>query len=150
MFWGAVVRRPRRVKVEGDLFHCVVPAGAVYVGRGAPGLKASPFMNRHPVGKPCKVCGGTVHTLRESLAAYERDLTPELLARACEELAGRDLACWCKTPETPGVPDLCHAAILLPRVNGTGPYPWRCGYAPEGDPAPWRDLQDIPVTGGVL
>jgi hypothetical protein len=35
----------KRVKVTGDLFHGVVPNGAVYVGRGKPGLKQSPFHN---------------------------------------------------------------------------------------------------------
>lgn len=47
---------PRRVKVEGDLFHPKVPEGAVYVGRSAPGLKRSPFYNSHRVGKPCSEC----------------------------------------------------------------------------------------------
>jgi hypothetical protein len=28
------------------------------------------------------------------------------------ELAGKDLACWCKPPE-PGQPDHCHATVLL-------------------------------------
>jgi uncharacterized protein DUF4326 len=32
------------------------------------------------------------------------------------ELAGRDLACWCRLP-APGEPDLCHAAVLLEISN---------------------------------
>lgn len=40
---------PRRVKVTGDLFHGRIPDGAVYVGRGAPGLKASPYRNPYTV-----------------------------------------------------------------------------------------------------
>lgn len=125
---------PRRVRVEGDLFHGTVPVGAVYVGRAAPGLRQSRYRNLHRVGKPCRVCGGAVHTLLEALALYERDLYEDtvLLEWARTELAGRDLACWCRLPE-PGDPDLCHAAILLlaanrpprrPRNHGTGPKPY--------------------------
>lgn len=36
---------PRRVKVTGDRFHGHVPDGAVYVGRAAPGLRASKYAN---------------------------------------------------------------------------------------------------------
>lgn len=104
---------PQRVKVQGDLFHGVVPAGAVYVGRAAPGLRQSPYRNRHRVGKPCRECLGEVHTLPEALALFERDFLADeaLLARASAELAGWDLACWCRVP-MPGEPDLCHAALL--------------------------------------
>ncbi|MFI7448120.1 DUF4326 domain-containing protein [Nonomuraea sp. NPDC049714] len=40
---------------------------------------------------------------------------PHLMLRL-DELAGRDLACWCATPK-PGAPDHCHAAYLLELVR---------------------------------
>lgn len=41
---------------------------------------------------------------------------PELRAEARQQLAGRDLMCWCPLPE-PGQPDHCHAAVLLGIAN---------------------------------
>lgn len=38
------------------------------------------------------------------------------IARIRQELAGRDLACWCPLPE-PGQPDLCHRRILIEIAN---------------------------------
>lgn len=106
---------PRRVKVAGDLFHGRVPDGAVYVGRSAPGLPASPLHNPHPISKPCKRCGGTVHNLAESrllFLAYLRD-RPDLLTMITTDLPGRDLACWCRL-DSPW----CHADDLLILANG--------------------------------
>ncbi|MGW4426091.1 hypothetical protein, partial [Streptosporangium sp. NPDC004631] len=61
----------RRVRVVGDLFHGRVPAGAVYVGRAAPGLKASPYANPHCVGGTgCRRCPGRVHDLNEASWLY--------------------------------------------------------------------------------
>lgn len=145
---------PRRVRVEGDLFHGRVPAGAVYVGRAAPGLKQSPYRNRHRVGKPCRECRGDVHTLLEVLALYERDLHEDivLLEWARSDLAGRDLACWCRLPAR-GEPDLCHAAVLLGAAN---PAPSRARVYPPGPkPYAWPGrgfaaIADLRVTGGVL
>jgi hypothetical protein len=108
---GAVSRIARRVRVGGDLFHGVVPEGAVYVGRGAPGLPASRYANPHRIG-PCRRCG-TVHDRAAAVAAYEQDLAgePALLERARRELRGRDLACWCRLDLS------CHADVLLRVVN---------------------------------
>ena len=39
---------PRRVRVLGDLYHGLIPEGAVYVGRAAPGLPASRYANPAP------------------------------------------------------------------------------------------------------
>lgn len=146
---------PRRVKVEGDLFHGRVPAGAVYVGRGAPGLKASPFQNHHRVGKPCRRCDGEVHTLIEALDAFVGDIAgdPELLERAYRELAGHDLACWC-APPAQGEPDLCHAAVWLDVVGEVEEDRQRRRFA-AGAWAPervqvWRLMNDVPVIGGAL
>lgn len=37
-----------------------------------------------------------------------------------DQLAGRNLACWCPLPE-PGQPDWCHAAVLLRLANEREP-----------------------------
>lgn len=105
----------RRVKVTGSLYRPTAPAGAVYVGRQAPGLARSPWANPPPIGKPCRACRGAVHGLFEALLAYALHLyeRPDLVARARAELAGRDLACWCP-PDRP-----CHADILLTLIGGT-------------------------------
>lgn len=44
--------------------------------------------------------------------AYRRDLTDELIAAARRELAGHDLACWCRLDQP------CHADVLLKLANG--------------------------------
>ncbi len=99
---------PRRVKVEGDLFHGRVPDGAVYVGRAAPGLPASPFANPFTVREyePAEA----VRRYRDRLLAE-----PVLLAAVRRDLPGRDLACWCPV----GQP--CHADVLLEVANGGTP-----------------------------
>ena len=101
----------RRVKVRGDLFHGRVPEGAVYIGRPAPGLPASPYANPWPV----KGRG-----LEESLRLYREHLAahPELVAAAAVSLAGRDYACWCP-PERPCHGDELAAAIRELSVRGS-------------------------------
>jgi hypothetical protein len=95
---------PRRVKVEGDLYHGHVPDGAIYAGRQAPGLKRSRYANPFTARE---------HGAADAVRLYREHLltTPGLLAAARAELAGRDLACWCQ----PGAP--CHADVLLELVN---------------------------------
>jgi hypothetical protein len=99
---------PRRVRVIGDLYHGRIPDGAVYVGRGAPGLPGSPYANRHRVGG-CRTCR-TEHDPAGAVAAYSRDLdaNPQLVAAARRELVDVDLACWCRLDSRP-----CHADVLL-------------------------------------
>lgn len=99
----------RRVKVQGDLFHGRVPAGAVYIGRAAPGLPASKYAN------PFKV---KVHGVTEAVELYRRYLAehPRLVEAARRELAGRDVACWCPEPAA-GEPDLCHGRPLLDAIK---------------------------------
>lgn len=111
---NSVFPGPRRVRVAGDLFHGAVPPGAVYVGRQAPGLPASPYANPHRVGD-CALCR-VRHDNDGAAAAYARHLTerPDLVAAACRELAGKDVACWCR----PGA--ACHGDVLLAVVNDTG------------------------------
>jgi hypothetical protein len=70
-------------------------------------------------------------TLAECVEMYRRalvDPTPRIhlwagvgkpwlsVEQAREELAGKDLACWCKLPAA-GEPDVCHAAVLLSVAN---------------------------------
>jgi len=101
---GLIPRPPRRVRVEGDLYHGRVPEGAVYVGRAAPGLPASPYANPYTV----KEHGETAVQL---FVAY-LDRRPELVERARRELAGKDLACWCKLDRP------CHVDEWLRRLAG--------------------------------
>jgi hypothetical protein len=101
----------RRVRVVGDLFHGRVPAGAIYVGRPAPGLPGSRYANPHKLGH-CRACEHQ-HTAIGVIAAYGHHLDqhPDLVATARAELAGRDLACWCR----PTVP--CHVDVLIERIT---------------------------------
>jgi Domain of unknown function (DUF4326) len=92
----------RRVKVTGDLFHGQVPAGAVYVGRAASGLRRSPYANPFPV---------KTYGLADSLRRYRlhaEGFDPVTLRR---DLAGKDLACWCPLDQP------CHADLLLKLIN---------------------------------
>lgn len=78
-----------------------IPADAVYVGR--PSRFGNPFVI------------GPDGTREEVLASYRQwiEATPEgraVAAAAAEELAGRDLVCYC-------VPEACHADVLLEIAN---------------------------------
>jgi hypothetical protein len=92
----------RRVKVEGDLFHGRAPDGAIYVGRGKPGLPGSPYANPYPV----KTYGQA-----ESLRLYLLHAEGFDAAALRRDLAGRDLACWCPLDRP------CHADVLLELAN---------------------------------
>ncbi len=112
---GPAARRPRRVRVTGDLYHPAVPNGAVYVGRQAPGLRRSEFANPFKAGRTAGSRDRAVF-VRDSahaVALYEAMVvvSGRLQARIREELAGRDLACWCR-PDAP-----CHADVLLRWAN---------------------------------
>lgn len=102
---------PRRVMVEGDLFHGRLPAGSVYVGRAAPGLPQSRWANPHRVGGTCRACGRS-HDQSDAVTAYTTDLAeiPDIAEMAAAELGGRDLACWCRAGP-------CHADVLLAIAN---------------------------------
>ncbi|MEU7855153.1 DUF4326 domain-containing protein [Nonomuraea sp. NPDC049141] len=95
----------RRVKVTGDLFHGQVPEGAVYIGRGAPGLRQSPFANPFPV---------KVYGRKNSEVLYRQHLrdNPDLIDRALAEIGDQDVACWCKES------DWCHGDTLLAAMAG--------------------------------
>jgi Domain of unknown function (DUF4326) len=64
-------------------------------------------------GNPYQVA---THGREQALALFRRHLAdhPELVAAARRELAGKDLACWCKPGEA------CHADIWLEVANSTG------------------------------
>jgi hypothetical protein len=104
----------RREKVAGDLFHPRVPAGAVYAGRASPGLRASRFANPHRIGG-CRVCD-QVHDRADAVAAYARHLAgrPDLVVAARDELAGVDVACWCRAGP-------CHVDVLVLVAAGAEP-----------------------------
>lgn len=60
-------------------------------------------------------------TAAVATAAYRRWLAsqPGLIAAARAELAGMNLACWCKLPAE-GDPDHCHARVLMDVANPAG------------------------------
>jgi len=67
-------------------------------------------------GNPHRISEPTFEAHRVSVEAYRDDLMAGRLAFTVDdvrrELAGRDLACWCR----PGLP--CHADVLLEVANG--------------------------------
>ena len=98
--------RPRRVNVTGDLFHGHVPEGAIYVGRAAPGLSRSPYANPYPVSR---------YGLAGSLQRYWLHAQGFDLTTLQQDLAGKDLACWCPLDQP------CHADVLLEVANPSPP-----------------------------
>jgi hypothetical protein len=116
------------------------PDGAVYVGRGSrwgnpctqirtPALDGSEWEREGRLGKTSGARHAFVHpdktityhlvqdaTREQAVAMYRQHLDqhPSLAEAAREQLAGRDLMCWCP-PDEP-----CHADVLLQLANGTG------------------------------
>lgn len=104
---------PKRVKVKAigtwpRYTGIEVPEGAVYVGREMYGHLGSPFAN------PYKPSAETRESYAQCVAVYRAWLLsqPELVEQARREMAGRDLACWCRRKTWP-----CHADVLLGLVN---------------------------------
>jgi hypothetical protein len=89
------------VRISGDLYHPVVPAGAVRVTR--PGRWGNP----HKIGPDCPP-EVAVARFRADLEAGRLRVTVDDVRR---ELAGRDLACWCPLDRP------CHADVLLEVAN---------------------------------
>ena len=118
---------PRRVQRQRKAGQPGMPPGSVYVGRG-PGSKwGNPFTVADAVEAGMAKPGDDAR--RHVTELFRAWLTGELppnpgwepppypsLADIRRELAGRDLACWCRLPE-PGEPDHCHAAVLLQLAN---------------------------------
>ncbi len=120
--------------------------GAVYVGRGSrygnpyrlgttqirtPGIDGSGWQHEGRLGKTSGDRHAFVHpdqtvtwhlvqdaTPQQVIELYRRWLAerPALLEAVREQLAGRDLLCWCPLPAE-GEPDYCHAAVLLTLAN---------------------------------
>ncbi|MFI5687850.1 DUF4326 domain-containing protein [Streptomyces sp. NPDC051636] len=119
------------------------PEGAVYVGRGTrwgnpctqvrmPALDGSEWEHEGRLGKTSGQRHAFVHpdktvtwhlvqdaTREQAVAMYRRWLAgrPSLVEAAREQLAGRDLMCWCP-PDEP-----CHADVLLAVAAGADPQP---------------------------
>lgn len=134
---------PRRIKRERTR-GWRAPAGARYVGRGTrwgnpyplgetqvrmPAIDGSEWQHEGRLGKTSGQRHAFVHpdktitwhlvqdaTPEQVIDLYRRWLTgrPELVAAAREQLAGRDLMCWCP-PELP-----CHVDVLLELANAEG------------------------------
>ncbi len=90
-----------------------MPPNTVYVGR--PSKWGNPFA----VGKASAYAGGRVNqNLRHAYPLY-RAVAPEnvaLVEAARQELAGKNLACWCKVSVYPE-DGHCHADVLLEMAN---------------------------------
>ncbi|MUN41472.1 DUF4326 domain-containing protein [Actinomadura litoris] len=109
-----------------------MPQGVVYVGR--PTKWANPWRivpvrdNHYPWGEAADVIHETRHASLGrferftripntgapywAVHAFKRELTPELRAAIRRELAGKDLACWCRLDQP------CHADVLLEIARG--------------------------------
>jgi hypothetical protein len=102
---------PPRGREARELLHARGPlydtAGGA-LGRAFPHHRASPFANPFTVKEHGRA--GAMELYRQ----YLRD-HPELVNRARTELAGQDLACWCRPDED------CHADILLAVAAGEKP-----------------------------
>lgn len=122
-------RRIQRKRAKGWR----MPADAVYVGRptkwGNPWRIVPVRDHSFPWGDAADVVHevtghsvGRFERVRHSshsptgaaywaMRAYGRDLSADLIADAERELAGRDLACWCRLDQP------CHADVLLWLAN---------------------------------
>jgi hypothetical protein len=110
-----ITDRPRRIRMTRRMpWRHLAPEAVIVQRRRNKHGQLVGWGNPHGVGEPCDVCDGRVHSRAEAVARYRWHLhtTPGLLAQARRELAGRDLACWCRLDEA------CHADVLLDAVNG--------------------------------
>lgn len=111
---AAVGRSPQRIQRRRTR-GWRMPEGAVNVTRPAD------WCNQFRVGSSVRMNGfngPNVYVDRELAVdlfrAWVRGMGFEAQIR--EELAGKNLVCWCALP-APGEPDLCHAAVLLAIAN---------------------------------
>lgn len=76
--------------------------------------------NPHPVGKPCPMCDGEIHTRQEAVDCYEADVKHACaitIAQARAELRGKNLACFCPLVDAQNNYCPCHADVLLRVAN---------------------------------
>lgn len=110
------VQRTRKAGQPG------IPKGAVYVGRG-PGSKwGNPFPahdNSEQERRTATLLFLNLLRTRDTHPNPEHVIAYPSLEEIRSELAGRDLACWCKLP-APGEEDFCHGAVLLLAANDYG------------------------------
>lgn len=89
-----------------------IPSGAVYVGRPSPW--GNPYSHleegRTSVTDPAFHCGSRYQAVEAYKVWIQAPEQAPLLARARQELPGKDLVCNCS-------PLYCHAQILLALVN---------------------------------
>ena len=89
-----------------------MPDGAVYVGR--PSRWANPYRVDDP-----RLPADDRYTREQVVELFWRSAldwwAPWFVEAVREELAGKDLACWCK------IGDPCHADVLLELANGDRP-----------------------------
>lgn len=109
----ARVQRTRKAGQPG------IPPGAVYVGRG-PGSKwGNPFHAYDSSTKERRTATLLFANLllTRGEPPYPEHTVPYPTAEEIlDELAGRDLACWCPPPAE-GEPDWCHGAVLIEFVT---------------------------------
>ena len=88
-----------------------IPPDAVYVGRGTPW--GNPFQMTHESENACSIGSRAwACTEFEKYAAGRLEREPAWLA----PLRGRDLVCWCQSPEDLN-PKRCHAQTLIRLAN---------------------------------
>lgn len=85
-----------------------------------PGKWGNPF-SVAPNVKPGTMFGQryiAVPSAEDAVACFREMLRvdPRIAEEARKQLAGKNLSCWCKHPK-PGMPDVCHAAVLLEIAN---------------------------------
>jgi len=120
-------QRVQRTRLKGQP---AIPAGAVYVGRGRGdyGRWGNPFTvaqaleadfaeteagARRVVTETYRdwLTGDFPLTSESEGTSWSRERRDWIRAHI-SDLAGKDLACWCKPP-APGKPDWCHATVLM-------------------------------------
>jgi len=97
-------KRIQRKRIKGWR----APEGAVYVGR------PSTFQNRWAIGVWSSHLGKRVETRAEAVKCFREvgpPTIPPLAAYIKEQLAGKDLMCWCPLEQP------CHADVLLEIAN---------------------------------
>jgi hypothetical protein len=119
-------KRVQRTRLAGQP---AIPEGAVYVGRarGDYGRWGNPFR----IGIDADDATHATALYREWLENNSYDVHPpnsspeyrqemddrrDWILTHARELAGKDLACWCKPPAD-GQPDPCHARVLMEYAN---------------------------------